>query len=51
VQLARFHAWRALERDDTADAERDANARMEAIGAALSGWSTVFALAAGTAPR
>ncbi len=51
VQLARFHAWRALERDDTADAEREANARMEAIGAALSGWSTVFALAAGTAPR
>jgi tetratricopeptide (TPR) repeat protein len=50
VALARGRAWRALGRLDVEDAEREANARLEAIGAPLTGWSTVFSLAAREAP-
>jgi tetratricopeptide (TPR) repeat protein len=51
VAVARAEAWRALERADADDAEREANLRKEAIGTQLPGWHTAFSLAAGTAPR
>jgi tetratricopeptide (TPR) repeat protein len=50
VHLARSEAWRALERSDADDAEREANTRIEAIGTPLTGWRTVFSVAARTAP-
>jgi tetratricopeptide (TPR) repeat protein len=51
VAVARAEAWRALERPDADDAEREANLRKEAIGTPMPGWHTAFSLAAGTAPR
>jgi DNA repair protein RadC len=50
VHLARSEAWRALERSDANDAEREANTRIEAIGTPLTGWRTIFSVAARTAP-
>ncbi|MCJ7670437.1 MAG: tetratricopeptide repeat protein, partial [Acidimicrobiia bacterium] len=47
VRLARSIAWRTLGRDDTAAAEREANARLASLGIEASGWVTVFAAAAG----
>ncbi len=46
VSLARSQAWRTLGRPDLEDVEREANARLETIGVPLTGWSTVFSLAA-----
>jgi len=50
VHLARSEAWRSLERPDADGAEREANARIEMIGTPLTGWQTVFSVAARNAP-
>jgi class 3 adenylate cyclase/tetratricopeptide (TPR) repeat protein len=47
VRLARAIAWRALGRDDTPAAEREANARLASLGIEARGWVTVFTAATG----
>jgi tetratricopeptide (TPR) repeat protein len=47
VRLARAHAWRALGREDTGDAEHEANARLASLGIEAQGWARVFTAAAG----
>ncbi len=45
ARLARAHAWRALGREDTGDAEHEARARLASLGIDASGWVTVFSAA------
>jgi hypothetical protein len=50
ARLARLQAWRSLGRPDQVDAERDMSARLQSIGAELSGWARAFERAATAVP-